>query len=78
MLGYKKSLSVATTNESITYDKWLVLADYASGRNAIGGGGVALQYYFTPKINLKTGPVIFNDREHHSRWKWGVQVDFDL
>jgi hypothetical protein len=78
MLGYKKALSTETISEGKTYDKWLFIADYASGKNAIGGGGAALQYYFTPKINMETGPVIFNDRKINGRWKWSLQLNFDI
>lgn len=48
-------------DHQIVPGKWVLAADYASGRNAIGGGGVGIYYYFTPNISLLTGPVWFND-----------------
>jgi hypothetical protein len=56
------------------YDKWHLYADYASGKNSIGGGGVALAYYFTPSIYVETGPVWFSDQRANGQWKWAVQL----
>lgn len=67
MVGYQKN-----------YDKWWLAADYASGKNAIGGGGVGIGYFFTPKINILTGPVWFNDIKANGIWKWSVQLGIDL
>lgn len=50
-------------------------ADYVSGRNAIGGGGVGLYYYFTKDLDVLAGPVWFNERALNGRWKWTTQVD---
>ncbi len=60
------------------YYKWLLLADYASGKNVIGGGGFALQYNFTPYIYIITGPAWFNDAYFNGKWKWSIQLAFNL
>jgi hypothetical protein len=63
---------------NVDYNKVVVAADYASGKNAIGGGGVGLYYYFTKDISLLTGPVWFNDQGINGKWKWTVQLDINL
>ena len=67
----------ATDSKGGTYNKWWLAADYASGKNAIGGGGAGIAYFFTPDINLLTGPVFFRDREFNGRWKWSVQLNIN-
>lgn len=57
------------------FARFVLAADYASGRNAIGGGAVGLYYYFTPNISLLAGPVWFNDKAINGRWKWTIQLD---
>lgn len=60
------------------YNKWAVLADYASGKNTIGGGGIACSYYFTPDAFVTTGPVWFNSAKINGRWKWSLQLYVDV
>ncbi|MCS7223850.1 MAG: hypothetical protein NZ959_04760 [Armatimonadetes bacterium] len=68
----------------IAWDRWLVpgkyllVADYATGKNAIGGGGVGLSIFFTENINLLTGPVWFNDGVINGKWKWTFQIDINF
>ncbi len=66
-------------------NKIVFLADVATGKNWLGayGGGVGL--YFTPAIDVLTGPVFFLDKDYYKAsyrtdWLWSVQldVDFDL
>lgn len=59
-------------------DKVLFAADYASGRNAIGGGGAGIYYFITKDISLLAGPVWFNDKELNGDTKWTVQLDINL
>ncbi len=59
-------------------DKIMLIADYAAGKNAVGGGGVGLGFYFMPSIAILTGPVWFNDKELNGSWKWTVQVDVNF
>ena len=60
-------------------------ADLATGKNAFGavGGGVVI--YFTPAIDLITGPVWFLDSKLYKAnagtdfmWTFQIDVDFDL
>lgn len=59
------------------YNRLVLAADWASGDNALGGGGAGLYYYFTKNISLLTGPVFFNDSEINGKWKWTVQLDIN-
>lgn len=59
-------------------DKVMFAADYASGKNAIGGGGAGLYYFFTKDISLLTGPAWFNDQSLNGNAKWTVQLDINF
>ncbi len=50
-----------------------LVADYESGRNVLGGGGVGASYNLTKQCNLVTGPVWFNDRGLNGGMKWTTQ-----
>jgi hypothetical protein len=63
--------------EGNEFNRLVLAADYASGNNAIGGGGVGLYYYFTKDISLLTGPVWFNDSNLNGAWKWTLQLDIN-
>lgn len=76
MVGYQKAFCDAVDCCGMSYQKWVFVADYASGKNAQGGGGFGLTYYFTPRINVITGPVWFSDSEINGSWKWTVQLNF--
>jgi hypothetical protein len=60
------------------YSKVVLCADYASGKNAIGGGGPGVYYYFTKDISLLTGPVFFNEKAINGAWKWSTQLDINF
>lgn len=60
------------------YNKVVLAADYASGKNAIGGGGPGIYYFFTKDISLLTGPVWFNEKAINGAWKWTTQLDINL
>lgn len=60
------------------YNKLVFAADYASGKNALGGGGAGLYYYFTKDISLLTGPVWFNEEAINGKWKWTIQLDINV
>lgn len=78
MIGYLRSFCPAKDCRGRDYYKWEFAADYASGKNTIGGGGFALIYYFTPTISLESGPVWFNSAEINGTWKWSVQLDINV
>ena len=64
-------------------DKSVVVADVMSGKNVLGAGGPGIYFYFTPAIDILTGPVFFFDKTLQpggSSMLWTVQldVDFDL
>lgn len=75
MLGFIQSFCEAEDCCGVKYYKWQILADYASGRNFIGGGGAGIAYYFNPYVTVVTGPTWFNDTHILGRWKWTVQID---
>lgn len=78
MVGYKQFFCPAKYYCEKDYYKWFLAADYASGKNTIGGGGFAVGYNFTPDIDILTGPVWFNSEEINGRWKWSVQIDISF
>jgi hypothetical protein len=72
------------TGFMIAYDrwlipgKWLLAADWASGKNAIGGGGVGVYHFFTQDVSVLAGPVWFNDRGINGAMKWTTQIDINF
>ncbi|HEY5521890.1 MAG TPA: hypothetical protein VIK21_01785 [Desulfuromonadaceae bacterium] len=60
------------------YNKVVLAADYASGKNVIGAGGFGVYYFFTKDISLLTGPVWFNEKAINGTWKWTTQLDINL
>lgn len=77
MAGYDKGF-VPVSDSSGEYNKIVFAADYASGNNALGGGGFGLYYYFTKTISLLTGPVFFNNQSINGKWKWTTQLDINI
>lgn len=75
MVGYTQNFCPATDCHGVDYWKWWLVADYASGKNFIGGGGVGIAYFFTPYAWIITGPTGFNDAHVNGRWKWSVQIN---
>jgi hypothetical protein len=64
-------------------DKVVLIADVQTGKNNFGAYGVGAAFYFTPAIDVITGPVFFLDKGVQpggSKMLWTVQldVDFDL
>jgi hypothetical protein len=62
-------------------------ADVMSGKNVFGGGGVGMGIYFTPAIDILTGPIFFFDKAlqppyppggEGSAMMWTVQLDVDI
>jgi len=61
--------------------KITVTADVQTGKNAFGAAGGALNFFFTDKISLLTGPIYFFDRDVQpgsSRVMWTMQLDIDM
>ena len=78
MVAYDRGFLPTKDSAGNEYSKVVLAGDYASGKNAIGGGGVGLYYYFTKDIDLLTGPVWFNDKGLNGTWKWTTQIDINL
>lgn len=58
--------------------KIALLADYASGKNGFGGLGLGAALYFSPAVQLLTGPVFLMDGAYASNFMWSVQLDVDV
>lgn len=69
---------MAAVDYALVPGKIVLAADYASGNNAIGGGGVGVYYYFTKDISLLAGPVWFNDTTLNGPTKMTLQLDVNL
>lgn len=75
---------VQNTGYMLAYDRPLIpgklslAADYASGKNAIGGGGVGLGISFNKDASVLIGPVWFNDQGINGKMKWTAQIDINF
>jgi hypothetical protein len=78
LVGYDYGFWRVRSNAGHEYNKWIFVADYASGRNYMGGGGFGLYYFFTKDISLFNGPVWFNDHVINGQWKWTTQVHINF
>lgn len=75
MIGASKSFCKDKDCDGKEFYRWELCGDWASGKNFVGGGGIAMIHYFTPDIYLETGPVWFNTEKYNGKWKWSVQID---
>lgn len=78
MIGFDRGFLPKKDRDGNEYNRIVLLADYASGKNFIGGGGFGIAYYFTKDISILTGPVWFNEKDINGRWKWTIQLDINL
>lgn len=78
MGGFDYGFSSATSCEGKEYKKWYLAADYSTGNNILGGGGIGVSHYFSPDIFLQGGPVWFNDRSLNGRWKVLLQFSANV
>jgi hypothetical protein len=78
MVAYDRGFLPVKDKEGKEYNKIGLGADYASGKNYIGGYGAGVAFYFTKDISLLTGPVVFNDQVINGRWKWSTQLDINF
>lgn len=81
MIGWDKGFMPKKEGEA-EYNKLVVAADWASGKNAFGGGGAGVYYFFTKDISLLTGPVWFNEPalagpSANAKWVWTTQLDIN-
>ncbi|MBI4974411.1 MAG: hypothetical protein HZC19_01140 [Candidatus Omnitrophica bacterium] len=77
MIAYDKGFFPVKDDKG-EFNRFVLAADYATGKNAIGGGGVGLYVYFTRDISLLTGPVWFNDSDLNGDLKWTLQLDVNF
>jgi len=78
MVGYDRGFVPVKDKDGNEYNKFILAADYASGKNFIGGGGVGVYFFFTKDISVLTGPVWFNDQDINGRWKMTTQLDINF
>jgi hypothetical protein len=78
MVAFDRGFFSIKDKEGNEFNRIVFAADYASGKNTIGGGGFGVYYYFTKDISLLTGPVWFNDSGINGRWKWTIQLDINV
>lgn len=78
LAGFDYMFMADTYYDNTKYFKWCFAADWASGDNIQGGGGGSVTYYFTPGINVQTGPVFFNSSQWNGRWKWSIQLNITI
>lgn len=77
MIGYDRGFLPAKDADG-EYNKWVFAADWATGKNALGGGGVGIYHYFTRNIDLLAGPVWFNEKDINGVMKWTLQLDINF
>lgn len=82
MIGWDMGIVREKEHDGGEYHKWVFAADWASGKNAIGGGGIGVYHYFTKNISLLTGPVWFNEPvavgvNEGAKWVWTTQIDIN-
>lgn len=75
MVAFDRGFLPAKDAAGTGYNRLVLCGDYASGKNAIGGGGVGLYWYFASNASLLTGPVWFNEKAINGEWKWTMQLD---
>lgn len=80
MVAFQREFSPAKTKDGVEYSQWVLNADYATGKNVLGGGGFGVTYYFNPDVYVLTGPTWFNSSKIYGDWKWSLQIEikFDL
>lgn len=74
-VGYDLPFYKKTSHKGVDYYRWHFLADYASGKNLLGGGGFGLSYFINPDITIATGPTWFHSTEIYGTWKWAIYLN---
>lgn len=78
LVGWDMGIIRKKEHDGGEYHAWVFAADYASGKNAIGGGGIGVYHYMTKNISILTGPVWFNEKAINGEWKWTAQLDINF
>ena len=74
-VAFDRAFFPAKSASGADYNKIVLSADWASGLNALGGGGAGIFYFFNENISLLTGPVWFTSNKVNGDWKWTMQLD---
>jgi hypothetical protein len=77
MAGYDRGFWPARSSEG-EYNRLVLAGDFTSGKNAIGGGGAGLYYFFGKNVSILAGPVWYNDKGLNGDWKWTTQLDVNF
>jgi hypothetical protein len=78
MASFDRAFGPVQDAGGTTFNRFAVALDYASGDNAFGAAAAGLYYYFTPNVNILTGPVWFNEEAINGKWKWTIQLDINM
>jgi len=78
IVAFDRGFWTVKEKDGTEYSKVSLLADYATGKNYIGGAAVGAGFNFTPNIDVLTGPVWFNDHVINGAWKWTTQLDINF
>ena len=79
MVGWDKGLCPVNDDKGkFQFNRFVLAGDWATGKNAIGGGGAGIYVYFTPDVSILTGPVWFNDTTLNGDMKWTIQLDINF
>jgi hypothetical protein len=78
MVGFDHGFLPVKDKAGDEYNRIVIAGDWASGKNAIGGGGAGVYYYFGKNVSLLTGPVWFNEKDINGEWKWTTQLDINV
>jgi hypothetical protein len=78
MVAFDRGFHPAKDAGGASFNRFVLAVDYASGKNAVGGGSVGLYYYFSPAVSILTGPVFFNEKAFNGEWKWTTQLDANI
>jgi hypothetical protein len=77
MAAFDRAFLPAKGADGVEFNRLVLAADYASGKNALGGGAVGIYYYFTKDVSVLMGPVWFNEEAINGKWKWTIQLDIN-
>jgi len=79
MVGWDKGICPVNDDKGkFQFNRFILAADWATGKNALGGGGVGIYTYFTQDISLLVGPVWFNDATLNGDMLWTIQLDINF
>jgi hypothetical protein len=77
-VAYDHAFWPSKSASGVDYNRFLVCADWTSGKNYYGGGGAGIAFFFNENISVLTGPVFFNDESLNGKWKWTTQLDINV